>query len=985
MALLNLHVGLWLPFQVSLHFLILLCTTCLEQTTATSCPAWSASADSTAYYTQTLACDMDEEYLLTNSSALSVSGQTGTSTIIKSPGNCSRSFTIQNSSTLTLAYLSLEFRTDCDCSTDTDMCGNGGLVHVSEASSLVVSWVQFKFGSAIKGGCIFAEGPSSSNAAITIHASDFTECYSNGDGGSIYVAAQRSITTTSSTFKKNNAFGKGGGIYIANGATLRLSDSLNNFGDNTITADDNQANQGKQIMKAAGGVLHFNTTCPSGTETDNSLSDLNVYAMERPFTGCKTVIQITKCERGKYTTGIDTWTLERSCVNCPDGRFSDVEGLCDHTDPTEQYIDLPAGLCECTKCDAGKQSVSDPNGRTSCVDCSIGMFNDEMGIAYGNCKACQAGKYASETGVDTCSLCGKGRYSTSLRATDVSTCLACPTGYYSEEKGSTGNNCNMCAAGFYSTESGLMGQDSCSNCIAGKFRNTQNTDPVSCVECPKGRYNNEEMEDTACKLCRVGRYYDSQGADAMDDCKACGQGKYIDVEGMESESDCKLCSEGKFQSGTGKSLVTDCTDCVIGQYNNEEGKAFCLDCDRGLYQDNAGTTICKECHLGTYLNEEGATLVSDCSDCQKGKYGDETGKASCKNCVMGSYSDEIGQTSDSSCKVCPIGKHAKDHNGTAISGMTFCTDCPVGMYMADFLINIGQFCMGCSGGSNKTGETECPGCNIGEFGYSSGCQYSPITTDVPGDATCRDMEPCTPCPSGWYSGAGDKLECTMCPKGFYSNGTSSSKCDACQVGKYGTWVMMGNNRFQYEIPVNKSGTVYRENENPIAFSSIDGPALYEEWTCVACGAGMYGTVAGNSEDTYLDQGGAGGCINCPQGKWSNLSIAEQESSCISCLAGRFDALHNGGRFYQCEKCPAGFFVTSSGSTKCKDCKPGRFGVDDNYCVPCPSGFSQRSAAQPFCAQCEAGQYSDSDGSTECKSCNRGFIQTGLAKAGCLPW
>ena len=937
---------------------------------------------------------MAETYVLENSSSLSISGVSNSHILIMSPGNCKRSFTVKNGSDLTLADLKLEFKSDCSCMTAAYNCNNGGLIHVSEASSLGVTRVQFVSGSALKGGCIFSEGSRSDplSPSITIDLSDFTSCYAKQDGGSIYVAAQQSVQLSSTTLETNDAFGKGGAVYIADGGTVSLLNTLNKFGDNTDPSKDNQANQGKQIMKEAGGILKFEefVDCPPGTEVDNALSDSNAYAMERPFTGCKTIITFIKCELGKYTTAIDAWTFDRTCSNCPDGRFSNVEGLCDHQNPTEQNTDLPPGPCACQMCPVGRQSRFDDSARTSCEECGTGKFNDEIGIAYDDCKNCQAGRYNSETGKGTCSLCGEGKYSTETEANDASQCKNCPAGFYSTEQGSATNNCIMCDAGFYSTNDGLTGKGDCSNCEIGKFRNTQHTDPTVCVKCPKGRYNNEEREDTACKICPAGRYYGLEGAESLETCKECGEGTYLDDDGTnvelhDSEEDCKNCAAGTYQSEEGKTSDDDCIDCVTGQYGNEDGKSSCVDCPAGFYENGAGSTDCKGCPTGMYLDEEGSTSQNDCHECPRGKYEDETGQYMCKNCVRSTYSDQTGNTSDSACKLCPPGKQAKDGNGTARPGMTYCTLCPIGYYKANFMNEIGDYCEFCPSESNQTGRTQCPGCEIGEFGYNTGCQYAPVTTALPANESCRDSEPCTPCPSGWFSGAGDKLECTMCPKGYYSNRTKSNKCDACSVGKYGTWANMEVEKYEYRVPVNKSGTVYRENLQPIMRSSGKGPALFEEWTCIACGAGLFGTVSGNSEDTYLDRGGPGGCISCPQGKWSNISIAQQESSCIPCVAGRFDHQINGGRMGECEKCPAGFFMTSSGSSYCDPCPAGKFGTDDNYCGPCPSGYYQTEIAKQNCPQCEAGFYSDSDNSVSCTSCSSGFYQVELAKAGCLPW
>jgi hypothetical protein len=166
------------------------------------------------------------------------------------------------------------------------------------------------------------------------------------------------------------------------------------------------------------------------------------------------------------------------------------------------------------------------------------------------CTPCAAGKaaddttFGSSTATGICVNCLAGQVSSSGLK-----CEVCDVGYYQSKPGLP--SCFECIPGQYQD---VQGGTSCKDCGVGQFRQSkkvdsegqltdESTDPTTCVDCPKGSYQNE-----------AGLAY----------CINCIPGQYQDVEG---ETKCRECQEGKHEAEPGAGIIvkrdtpTACTEC----------------------------------------------------------------------------------------------------------------------------------------------------------------------------------------------------------------------------------------------------------------------------------------------------------------------------------------------------------------------------------------------------------------------------------------
>lgn len=128
-----------------------------------------------------------------------------------------------------------------------------------------------------------------------------------------------------------------------------------------------------------------------------------------------------------------------------------------------------------------------------------------------------------------------------------------------------------------------------------------------------------------------------------------------------------------------------------------------------------------------------------------------------------------------------------------------------------------------------------------------------------------------------------------------------------------------------------------------------------------------GCYAGNYENLTT-----GSCINCPKGKYQDVS---SQTQCKNCTVGKFQSSQ--ARTY-CRLCAygtySGDYQNEEGKTQCKICEIGGFQDD--------SGQSQ-------CKLCEAGKYQDevqegcSYKSCGCKDCGVGAYQDEVGQTGCI--
>ena len=187
------------------------------------------------------------------------------------------------------------------------------------------------------------------------------------------------------------------------------------------------------------------------------------------------------------------------------GQYGDETGLVSHD--------------SCKLCSAGKFSVIEEiKTDSNCEKCQAGLYGTELGCfrERGSNKNGQPFMLAFDTPEtahinDThprfcnfsCTDCPKGKYSTSIGATSLSTCINCPVGKYLD---STGNarlsDCKACPLGRYSSETGVTSaatrteSSMCTSCPQGTYKPTLGGTTVGvCLACPLGKWLTKTNDD----------------------------------------------------------------------------------------------------------------------------------------------------------------------------------------------------------------------------------------------------------------------------------------------------------------------------------------------------------------------------------------------------------------------------------------------------------------------------------------------------------
>lgn len=321
--------------------------------------------------------------------------------------------------------------------------------------------------------------------------------------------------------------------------------------------------------------------CPTGLEV---VEECTADAVD---TAADAVCQQADCGPGtfiKYISG------EKTCVDCPAGKYSN------------QLVST-----KCTDCPAGL--FSNRVGATACQKCPGGFFSDQGADA---CDVCPKGTFSSE-GAHVCQACPNGTYS--YQGAHV--CQDCPT------TGDIPDQCQSCPIGTYLDAISQF----CIDCPSGTY--SDQLGAKKCNDCPAGEFS-DEGGGTDCQKCPAGFFSPHLGAKK---CKKCPAGEYSDVIGAK---DCKKCPAGFF-SGKGED---SCEACPAGTYS-QGGVGICEVCPAGTYSDDGADA----CHTCPTTDE----LPSQCRDCPKGGYFDEDSQV-CKDCPSGTYSNVYGANK---CEDCP--------------------------------------------------------------------------------------------------------------------------------------------------------------------------------------------------------------------------------------------------------------------------------------------------------------------------------------------
>ena len=343
-------------------------------------------------------------------------------------------------------------------------------------------------------------------------------------------------------------------------------------------------------------------------------------------------------------------------------------------------------------CVAGGYGSCDSKGVQTCTSCLAGTYSTGTGMTSSvTCAQCLAGSYSDTAGVSVCTSCNPGTFS----GASSSTCTACDPGTYSTALGAqTVSTCADCSAGGYSAGGGVS---VCSQCQSS----TYSTGPRAsvCTQCPSGSYTAGVGATTSavCSQCEPLHYVEVSGVcescpgtngigclssviavycssvsvyNSGGSCYLCTPGTYAISSGLTS---CTPCSTGTFNQHYGASR---CWSCPVGKYNPTAGASLCLACGVGSYGDTAGSSVCSGCAVGTYSGVTGASSSSVCTLCGAGTYAGVTGRSVCTKCPIATSTLTVGATTINLCLPCTAGTY------TAIMGTSVCTNCPVNSWSA---------------------------------------------------------------------------------------------------------------------------------------------------------------------------------------------------------------------------------------------------------------------------------------------------------------
>jgi hypothetical protein len=431
----------------------------------------------------------------------------------------------------------------------------------------------------------------------------------------------------------------------------------------------------------------------------------------------------------------------------------------------------------------------------SCLKCPEGKYSQVEGaISATTCVYCPAGKFQGETGKSVCTDCVAG--TTSADTTDGGWswhfvfCWNCNAGTYSN----TGGSCLTCDAGKYQPDTRSTG---CLNCPAGKYNSLlKQTSVNSCKNCPSGKYSSNiaAMSITTCASCSFGKYSDTLGAATENVCIDCPVGKTTDLEGATYVGYCLQ----KCEAGTYRDNNENCVSCVPGKFSGEnEYQIACQPCFAGTYSTNAGSAVCQDCIAGKY-SVAGATF---CSPCPRNTYQPKNGSRSCVQCDVGKFSPE----SSASCEICPGGSVPAAEGcfrcwegWFAAVGQTVCSMCPLGKYNG---FEGSAECTDCAAGTFSTRQYAtspfwCNNCGAGTFSLAGQSVCTPCDA---GKYSGVRAASCSLCEAGKYSTSASNL-CVTCDIGKYSQQAAKICLDCTSVyntyAKYQVMPVLGDQCFR---------------------------------------------------------------------------------------------------------------------------------------------------------------------------------------------
>jgi hypothetical protein len=155
-------------------------------------------------------------------------------------------------------------------------------------------------------------------------------------------------------------------------------------------------------------------------------------------------------------------------------------------------------------------------------------------------------------GNESCTICGKGKYSTTVVASLDSTCTDCGACKYLISTGaSAASNCTDCCAGTYIAVLGSADVELCQSCPGYSVSPSGSSLPTSCL-CNPGY---TEPDGGMCVSCEAGKY---KIINVASTCLDCGAGTYSMTLAASAVCSCLSCPVNS-HSPPGSTAESTCT------------------------------------------------------------------------------------------------------------------------------------------------------------------------------------------------------------------------------------------------------------------------------------------------------------------------------------------------------------------------------------------------------------------------------------------
>eukprot|EP00937_MAST-01D_sp_MAST-1D-sp2_P001595 g1595.t1 len=227
--------------------------------------------------------------------------------------------------------------------------------------------------------------------------------------------------------------------------------------------------------------------CPTGSSVVHSATDNCALCHAGRFKNGTNKLPCESCPCGQW----QSLPGQASCdAACPPGTFGNgSSGRCDRCPLSGFYCvdSLLRPFSKATMCSPGQRELTAPSSTAdrTCGDCPPGRFSTTENVP--SCDACPGGKHQAAAKATFCIACQGGRFST---ATNAKACKVCAAGRFGDMSTPQGSeaHCTLCPKGKVQPEPAQPFCETIQPCDPGSFRN----ETGSCITCPAGSWCSAE-------------------------------------------------------------------------------------------------------------------------------------------------------------------------------------------------------------------------------------------------------------------------------------------------------------------------------------------------------------------------------------------------------------------------------------------------------------------------------------------------------------